>query len=58
MNKSYNYSDFVGMSLESSEDYEPYGYALATYEHEAEMHAKKAPSIESVIFAGAADFYD
>ena len=28
MNTSYNYSDFIGLSLDSSEDYEPYGYDM------------------------------
>jgi len=61
MNSSYSISDFVGLSLESSEDYEPYGYAPGL--HEIELSGKysqaNAPaSIESVIFAGAANAYD
>jgi len=28
MNTSYNYSDFIGLSLESNDDYEPYGYDM------------------------------
>lgn len=26
MNTSYNYADFVSMSITSDDDYEPYGY--------------------------------
>lgn len=26
MNNSYNYADFIGMSLTSNEEFEPYGY--------------------------------
>lgn len=26
MNNSHNYADFVGMSLTSAEEFEPYGY--------------------------------
>ena len=32
MNTSYNYSDFIGLSLESNEDYEPYGYDMEALE--------------------------
>ena len=61
MNKSYNYSDFVGLSLASSEDYEPYGYAPGL--HEIETYDRygsenTSPSIESIIFANAASAYD
>ena len=26
MNTSHNYADFIGMSITSNDDYEPYGY--------------------------------
>lgn len=61
MNSSYNYSDFVGLSVESSDDHKPYGYemeALQTYDAVEPAGADK--SIESVIFARNIDrhFYD
>ena len=61
MNSSYNYSDFIGLSLESSDDYEPYGYdmeALQTVERAQTSGADR--SIESVIFARGMDksFFD
>jgi uncharacterized protein YfeS len=61
MNTSYNYSDFIGLSLDSNDDYEPYGYdmeALQTIEHA--QSSKSDKSIESVIFARDMDkgFYD
>lgn len=61
MNTSYNYSDFIGLSLDSSDDYEPYGYdmeALQTVEYAQKRGADR--SIESVIFARNLDkgFYD
>lgn len=38
MNNKHNYADFVGMSLTSNDEFEPYGYEpelqLATYEFE------------------------
>lgn len=58
MNTSYNYADFVGLSLESSDDYEPYGYAPGLQEIEITGHTGASASIESVIFAGAADAYE
>jgi len=61
MNASYNYSDFIGLSLESNDDYEPYGYdmeALQTVETAQTSGADR--SLESVIFSGNIDknFYD
>ena len=61
MNTSYNYSDFIGLSLDSNDDYEPYGYdmeALQTIEHAKSSTSDR--SIESVIFARDMDkgFYD
>jgi hypothetical protein len=61
MNTSYNYSDFIGLSLDSNDDYEPYGYdmeALQTVEHAPATGTDR--SIESIIFAGSMDksFYD
>lgn len=61
MNTSYNYSDFIGLSLDSNDDYEPYGYdmeALQTVEHAHTSGTDR--SIESVMFARNLDksFYD
>ena len=56
MNTSYNHADFIGMSLESDEDYEPYGYTsemLQTIEESSTQQS--APSIESVLFASPVD---
>jgi hypothetical protein len=61
MNNSLNFSDFVGLSLESGDDYEPYGYAPGLHEielHGKYEHASTSASIESVIFAGAANAYE
>lgn len=57
MNTSYNYADFVGLSLESSDDYEPYGYACGLREIEAAGDNASTASIESLIFAST-DGYD
>ena len=39
MNNSYNYADFIELSLNSDDDFEPYGYEpqlqVRTYEHES-----------------------
>lgn len=39
MNNSHNYADFIGMSLTSTEEFEPYGYqqeaSLMTYSEES-----------------------
>jgi len=61
MNASYNYSDFIGLSLESNDDYEPYGYdmdALQTVEAAQTSGADR--SIEAVMFARnmGKNFYD
>jgi hypothetical protein len=61
MNSSYNYSDFIGLSLESNDDYEPYGYdmeRLLAVEMAQTSGADR--SIESVIFARGTDksFFD
>ena len=40
MNTSYNYSDFIGLSLDSDDDYEPYGYDMATLQ--AVEHAQSS----------------
>jgi hypothetical protein len=61
MNNTHNFSDFVALSLESSEDYEPYGYAPGLQEIELSGkhgHANTSASIESVIFAGGAYAYE
>jgi hypothetical protein len=52
MNTSYNYSDFIGLSLDSSEDYEPYGYDMERLQAvEVAQTSGADRSIESVIFA-------
>jgi hypothetical protein len=61
MSKSYNYADFVGLSLESSDDYEPYGYAPGLHEVETignHGSANAATSIECIIFSNAASAYE
>jgi hypothetical protein len=61
MNSSYNFSDFIGLSLESSDDYEPYGYDMERLQAvEAAQTSGADRSIESVIFARDIDkhFYD
>ena len=61
MNSSYNYSDFIGLSLESNDDYEPYGYDMETLQAVEMAQTSGADrSIESVIFARGAEksFYD
>ncbi len=61
MNSSYNYSDFIGLSLESNDDYEPYGYDMERLQA-VEVAQTSGPdrSIESIIFGGNLDrhFYD
>ena len=52
MNTSYNYSDFIGLSLDSSDDYEPYGYDMERLQAvEVAQTSGADRSIESVIFA-------
>ncbi len=61
MNSSYNYSDFVGLSLESNDDYEPYGYDMEALQTVEMAHASGADrSIESMLFARGAGigFFD
>ena len=56
MNSSYNYSDFVGLSLESNDDYEPYGYDMERLQAvEIAQTSGADRSIESVIFGGSMD---
>ena len=61
MNTSYNYSDFIGLSLESNDDYEPYGYDMTQLQTvEAAQTTGADRSIESVMFASHVDksFYE
>jgi nitrate reductase beta subunit len=61
MNTSYNYSDFIGLSLESNDDYEPYGYDMERLQSvEVAQTSGADRSIESVMFAQNMDmnFYD
>jgi hypothetical protein len=56
MNSSYNYSDFIGLSLESNDDYEPYGYDAGTLQTvEMAQTCGADRSIESVMFARGVD---
>ena len=61
MNSSYNYSDFIGLSLDSSDDYEPYGYDMERLQAvEVAQTSGADRSIESVMFARNMDlnYYD
>ena len=61
MNSSYNYSDFIGLSLESNDDYEPYSYDMERLQAVEMAQTSGADrSIESVIFARGTDksFFD
>ena len=61
MNTSYNYSDFIGLSLDSNDDYEPYGYDMERPQAvEVAQTSGADRSIESVMFARNMDmnFYD
>jgi hypothetical protein len=61
MNTSYNYSDFIGLSLESNDDYEPYGYDMERLQAvELAQSSGADRSIESIMFARNIDknFYD
>ena len=52
MNTSYNYSDFIGLSLDSSDDYEPYGYDMERLQAvEVAQTSGADRSIESIMFA-------
>ncbi len=56
MNSSYNYSDFVGLALESNDDYEPYGYDMETLQTVQTAQTSSADrSIESILFAPGMD---
>ncbi len=58
MNSSYNYSDFIGLALESNDDYEPYGYDMETLQTvEFANTSEPDRSIESILFAGGIDKY-
>jgi len=61
MNASYNYSDFIGLSLDSNDDYEPYGYDMDMLQAvEVAQSSGADRSIESVMFTHNMDkyFYD
>ena len=56
MNSSYNYSDFIGLSLDSNDDYEPYGYDMELVPAVEAAHTGGADrSIESIMFARGLD---
>ena len=61
MNTSYNYSDFIGLSLDSNDDYEPYGYDMERLQAiEVEQSSGAGQSIETVMLARGMDknFFD
>jgi hypothetical protein len=61
MNTSYNYSDFIGLSLDSDDDYEPYGYDMERLQAvEVAQTSGADRSIESIMFARGMDmnYYD
>jgi hypothetical protein len=52
MNTSFNYSDFIGLSLDSNDDYEPYGYDMETLQAVEFAQSPGAdPSFESAMHA-------
>jgi hypothetical protein len=56
MNSSYNYSDFIGLSLESNDDYEPYGYDMETLQTvETVQESSVDRAVESILFARGID---
>ena len=58
MNASYNYSDFIGLALESNDDYEPYGYDMERLQAVEVAQSPGADrSIEAVMFASSFDKY-
>ena len=56
MNSSYNYSDFIGLSLESNDDYEPYGYDMETLQTvETAQESSVDRAVESILVARGID---
>lgn len=51
MNTSYNHADFIGLSLDSDDDYEPYGYGTQLMPVESDRTERTDKSIECVLFA-------
>lgn len=51
MNTSYNHADFIGMCLDSDDDYEPYGYYTEALQA-TDSDYQEAPdrSIECMLF--------
>ena len=59
MNTSYNYADFIGLSLDSNDDYEPYGYDMERLQViETARPAAAERSIEAVIFNKNPNYYE
>ena len=62
MNNSYNHADFIGMYLDSDDDYEPYGYTGEMLQSVDSSTIDAAPdkSIECILFAPSPGhlFYD
>lgn len=51
MNNSYNLTDFIGMSITSSEEFEPYGYSSELEQADLyEEHSREA-KIENMLLS-------
>ena len=57
MNSTYNYSDFTGLQMESSQDSRDYYEAESLQLAEYTQSAEAAPTIESYLFASGYDRY-
>ena len=51
MNNSHNYADFVGMSLHSDEEFEPYGYQLELQTASTPQESTVDNRIEHMLFS-------
>ena len=57
MNSSYNYSDFTGLHMESSQDNRDYYEAESLQLAESTHTGETGPTIESYLFASGYDRY-
>ena len=57
MNSSYNYSDFTGLQMESTQDSRDYYEAESLQLAEYTQSAETGPTIESYLFASGYDRY-
>ena len=57
MNSSYNYSDFSGLRMESSQDSRDYYEAESLQLAESTHTGETGPTIESYLFASGYDRY-